>query len=256
MLNCASSVWKSSSAISSSTCVLASAGSPVSSVRLSSISSPIERRSGSNARLREHPREHVEAELDLVAVALAVLAGEGGVGDLVAHGASLLPGSVQSFINRADPAQSMTSPTVTRVTLPPEIRKSRDPLTGEEVARVAATGPSPNVSHLTPLDACLHAASLDPTPTPFAVRSPRPVVSTDVTSSGPGRSRGRRRRTCSGRTDRSRWPPVVVFDGLAERRAHLGAGVAEPRARDPAVDLDHRPPPPGRSEQREDHPEW
>ena len=47
MLNCASSVWKSSSAISSSTCWLAIAGSPVSSVRLSSISSPIERRSGS-----------------------------------------------------------------------------------------------------------------------------------------------------------------------------------------------------------------
>src|SRR5215207_6800921 len=48
MLNCASSVWKSSSAISSSTCWFANAGSPVSSVRLSSISSPIERRSGSN----------------------------------------------------------------------------------------------------------------------------------------------------------------------------------------------------------------
>ena len=61
MLNCASSVWKSSSAISSSTCVFASAGSPVSSVRLSSISNPIERRSGSNrdsASIRANTSRH------------------------------------------------------------------------------------------------------------------------------------------------------------------------------------------------------
>ena len=61
MLNCASSVWKSSSAISSSTCVFASAGSPVSSVRLSSISSPIERRSGSkrdSASIRAKTSRH------------------------------------------------------------------------------------------------------------------------------------------------------------------------------------------------------
>ena len=42
MLNCASSVWKSASAIASSTSALASAGSPSSSVRLSSISRPNE----------------------------------------------------------------------------------------------------------------------------------------------------------------------------------------------------------------------
>ena len=48
MLNCASSVCQSGSAIISSTCWFAIAGSPVSSVMLSSISSPIERRSPSN----------------------------------------------------------------------------------------------------------------------------------------------------------------------------------------------------------------
>ena len=48
MLNWASSVCQAGSAIISSTCWLASAGSPASSVMLSSISSPIERRSPSN----------------------------------------------------------------------------------------------------------------------------------------------------------------------------------------------------------------
>src|SRR3954447_3603516 len=48
MLNCASSVCHASSAIISSTWAFAIAGSPVSSVMLSSISSPIERRSPSN----------------------------------------------------------------------------------------------------------------------------------------------------------------------------------------------------------------
>ena len=46
-LNCASSVWKSASAIASSTLALTSAGSPSSSVRLSSISRPIEPRAAS-----------------------------------------------------------------------------------------------------------------------------------------------------------------------------------------------------------------
>ena len=44
MLNCPSSVWKSGSAIASSTAALASAGRPSSSVRLSSISRPNEPR--------------------------------------------------------------------------------------------------------------------------------------------------------------------------------------------------------------------
>ncbi len=48
-LNCPSSVWKSGSETSSSTCALAIAGSPVTSVRLSSISRPTERGSRSNA---------------------------------------------------------------------------------------------------------------------------------------------------------------------------------------------------------------
>ena len=53
---------------------------------------------GVEARLAQHAFEDVEAELDLVAVALTVLAAEGGVGDLIAHGASFLPaGAVQSF---------------------------------------------------------------------------------------------------------------------------------------------------------------
>ena len=43
---------------------------------------------GIEPRLREHPREHVKAQLDLVPVALTVLAGEGGFGDFIAHGAS------------------------------------------------------------------------------------------------------------------------------------------------------------------------
>ena len=45
-LNCPSSVWKSGSAIDSSTAAFAIAGSPASSVRFSSISRPNERRSG------------------------------------------------------------------------------------------------------------------------------------------------------------------------------------------------------------------
>ena len=47
MLNCPSSVWKSGSAIASSTAALASAGRPSSSVRLSSISRPNDPRAGS-----------------------------------------------------------------------------------------------------------------------------------------------------------------------------------------------------------------
>jgi hypothetical protein len=39
------------------------------------------------ARLAEHPREHVEVALDLVAVALTVLAGELRRGDVLAHAA-------------------------------------------------------------------------------------------------------------------------------------------------------------------------
>ena len=46
-LNCPSSVWKSSSAIASSAAAFFIAGSPESSVRFSSISSPIERCSAS-----------------------------------------------------------------------------------------------------------------------------------------------------------------------------------------------------------------
>ena len=48
MLNCASSVWKSGSAIRPSTFSLTIAGSPTLSVRLSSISRPMLRRSASN----------------------------------------------------------------------------------------------------------------------------------------------------------------------------------------------------------------
>ena len=48
MLNCASSVWKSGSAIISRTWALFIAGSPLSSVRFSSISRPMLRRSLSN----------------------------------------------------------------------------------------------------------------------------------------------------------------------------------------------------------------
>ncbi len=60
-LNCASSVVKSLSAIRSSTSALSSAGSPASSVRLSSISSPIERRSASkraSASMRANTSRH------------------------------------------------------------------------------------------------------------------------------------------------------------------------------------------------------
>ena len=48
MLNCPSSVWNAGSAIASSAAALISAGSPASSVRLSSISSPNDRFSGWN----------------------------------------------------------------------------------------------------------------------------------------------------------------------------------------------------------------
>jgi hypothetical protein len=52
MLNCPSSVTKSSSPIFSSTSAFAIAGSPASSVRLSSISSPIDRLSASKRASR------------------------------------------------------------------------------------------------------------------------------------------------------------------------------------------------------------
>ena len=53
-------------------------------------------------RLGEHPREDVKAELDLVAVALAVLAAEGGISDFVAHGAPFPGGSVKCVKNSCD----------------------------------------------------------------------------------------------------------------------------------------------------------
>ena len=88
-LNWPSSVWKSASAIASSTAALPIAGSPASSVRLSSISSPNERRSASKRDSREHPREHVEAGAHLLAVALPVLAAEDLRGDFLSHALSV-----------------------------------------------------------------------------------------------------------------------------------------------------------------------
>ena len=86
MLNWASSVWKSGSAIRPSTLSLTMAGSPPVSVRFSSISRPMLRRSASNRDSREHPGEHVEAAPDLLAVALAVLARELPARHVLAHG--------------------------------------------------------------------------------------------------------------------------------------------------------------------------
>ena len=41
--------------------------------------------------LAKHAREHVEAALDLLAIALAIVAAESGDGDLLAHGAPAGP---------------------------------------------------------------------------------------------------------------------------------------------------------------------
>ena len=72
MLNWPSSVWNAGSAIAASASAFFSAGSPCSSTRLSSTSSPVIGSSVSNCVLAEHPLEHVEAAVDLLAIARAV----------------------------------------------------------------------------------------------------------------------------------------------------------------------------------------
>ena len=98
----------------------------------------------------------------------------------------------------------------------------------------------PTLSHLTPGTLACTVPRSSPTPTPPVVRSPCPVVSTAVTFVLPWNvTRGCRRENGTRRTARSRSCPCVIFDRLAERRAHLVARGAEPRAGDPAIDLDH-----------------
>ena len=76
MLNWPSSVWKSGSAIASSASAFFSAGSPrvVDEVELDL--EPGHRVVGVEARLAQHPGEHVEAAAHLLAVPRAVGAGE------------------------------------------------------------------------------------------------------------------------------------------------------------------------------------
>ena len=83
-------------------------------------------------------------------------------------------------------------------------------------------------------------ASVEPTPTPRRVRSPRPVVDTVLTSRRPWKITviPPRKRHCRKR------PEVVRARARgrrrAERRPHLGARVAQARPGDAAVDLDQR----------------
>ena len=88
MLNCPSSVTNASSAIRSRTSAFAIAGSPAVVGEVELDLQPDRALLGVEPRLAQHPREHVEVALDLVAVALAVLAGEElRRGDVLAHGA-------------------------------------------------------------------------------------------------------------------------------------------------------------------------
>ena len=89
MLNWPSSVWNAGSAIASSTSAFFSAGSPASSTRLSSISSPVIGSSVSKRSSLQHPREHVEAAVDLLAVAGAVGPRELLCVDVLSHGVTL-----------------------------------------------------------------------------------------------------------------------------------------------------------------------
>ena len=135
-----------------------------------------------------------------------------------------------------------------RCTRPPEIWKSviRCPGSPEPVWHVR------NDAERLARDArtrrAFTAASLEPTPTPRDVRSPRPV----------SRHRRHPRAALEHHPDAARERvadprPEVVRAGRglrrrAQRGAHLGARVADPRARDPAVDLDQRVGRPGRDE--------
>ena len=145
---------------------------------------------GIEPRLGEHAREDVQAQLDLVAVALTVLAAEGGVGDFVAHGASLSRRSVQCVTSRTV-AMRRAILTVGRPTArSPSMRRRRlarvgdpevgDPLPGSEVAGVAGACRADALA-LDALHRRLHLASVEPTPIAADVRSPWPVVATEVT---------------------------------------------------------------------------
>ena len=86
MLNCPSSVWKSGSAIASSTAALASAGPAVvvGQVELDLQAERAARRL--EALVGQHAREDVQARAHLLAVALAVGTAEHPGGDVLAHG--------------------------------------------------------------------------------------------------------------------------------------------------------------------------
>ena len=90
MLNWPSSVWKSGSAMASRTSAFFRAGSPASSMRLSSISRPVIGSSVSKRRLTQHAREHVEVAAHLLAVARPVGAAELLLIDLFAHDGTLV----------------------------------------------------------------------------------------------------------------------------------------------------------------------
>jgi hypothetical protein len=83
MLNWPSSVWMSGSAIASSTSALRIVGSPTSSTRLSSTSSPVIGRSMS--KRAQHALEYVEAAPHLLPVPGAVRPSELRCLDLLAH---------------------------------------------------------------------------------------------------------------------------------------------------------------------------
>ena len=88
-LNWPSSVWKSGSAIASSASAFFSAGSPTLVDEVELDLQPGHRVVGVEARLAQHPREHVEAAAHLLAVPRAVLAGELLLRHLFAHARSL-----------------------------------------------------------------------------------------------------------------------------------------------------------------------
>src|SRR4051812_38922603 len=71
--------------------------------------------------------------------------------------------------------QSSTNPRLTETTFPPEMTKSVTRRPARNLPVWQEREPA-IVSHLTPGTPATTSASVEPTPTPVAVRSPRPVV--------------------------------------------------------------------------------
>ena len=133
---------------------------------------------------RQQQDDHDEHEQDR--------AGRGGLPLVLPEARLGAVARVAALGGLADPVvvvghQSNTRPIETRVTLPPRIRKSVT--TSPTVKRPVWQERKPAiVSQRTPRTRAFTVASVEPTPTPRAVRSPRPVVETVLTSRRPWKS--------------------------------------------------------------------